>query len=813
MSIFFRYSPVPITLSQPFDKPNSRDGAGNLVVVNFPNQWGDYITSFSTSGWLSLAAKSGIFLNTPGYVDVSGLRANTIYAQNYTKINNIGQTIPLYSGSTSCLVYKQNDNNLATTSSYIYNTSFNKLTFPVATTGKLLYIGPGYDRGNTNNIQIPTKELDTFDDISLIPELTIDGVTHPSKINLDASLVTISEFVKIGPNYEGFAGKVLTHMGADVPAVWKSPNFLPEGIEFRRYVKRPVYIYNNKIVFYINKPSWAADGDTASFSLAKLQEEYGISDTIELMDDEGNRTYVKFSDSITYITYDPPCANSCESDIDWNDIVSNENISDPIDDETYQGIAVNICPPNPFENNYEGTGFAFSVKKGAYLNIVIASGVGTRERFACAGDPADSPFTFKPSTVNTISTRPTVYTSFNQIAEDIDFVIYGKRTVQYDNYDPNLFDLNANQIPTGLIPHFRIDAHIPNSVSGTPGSGVYFTKHLDREKLQPSGWGYDEGARVIINSNSAYSYASLASGASTFNSYANLTVSGITYSDYILTKEIYLKPEPLEDGSSDYVANLALTLDSKGKIISKKPTVNPTKSSKPLNLRGIIEHNNNGQAHGEVSLEWDPPTNNGRSDIISYIIQFSANNGNEWTTLPNVLTLDRATTTQTSVTVGNLSVSTAYIFRVAAQNSVGISDYSDPSETFYSDVSIPGRPENFIARRYFDTSPFSEINLSWTAGHSGSSAVSGYVLEESEDDGVTWIYYNLPSSPISNLYETITGTDSSKDFMYRISAWNSNGQSAYSYVVVTGNYVPPTDPTEQLSNWDFGKILFTGVCI
>ena len=812
MSIFFRYSPVPIVLSQPFDKNNSRDNTGNLKIVSFPNQWGDYVTSFATSGWISLASTSGIYLNTPGYVDVSGLRANTIYAQNYAKISESGAILPLYSGSTSGLVYKENDNSLAVTSSYIYNTTFDKLTLPVATTGKLLYVGVGYDRGHTDDIDVPTKELDTYDHISLIPTLTVDGITYPSQISLDASLVTISQSIKIGPNYEGFAGKVLTHMGADVPAVWKSPSFLPEGIEFHRYTKRPVYIYNNKIVFYINKPSWAADGDTVPFSLEKLQEEYGISDTIELMDDEGNRTYVKFSDSITYLTYDPPCLHSCESEVAWEDIVSTEVINDPIDNDEYQGIAISICPSNPFENSYEGTGFAFSVKKGAYFNIVIASGAGTRERFACAGDPADSPFTFKPSTVNTISTRPTVYTSFNQIAEDIDFVIYGKKTVQYDNYDPNLFDLNANQIPSGLVPHLRIDAYIPNAVSGTPGSGVYFTKYLDREKLQPSGWGYDESARVIINSNNAYSYASLPSGSSTLRSYANLTVSGVTYSDYILTREIYLKPEPLADGSSDYVANALLTLDSKGKIISKKPTANPTRSSKPLNLRGILEHDNDGQSHGEVSLEWDPPTSNGGSEIVSYIVQFSANNGNEWTTLPNGLTLDRGSATQTSVTVGNLSVSTPYIFRVAAQNGIGVSDYSDPSETFYSDVSVPGKPENFTAVRYFDTTPFSEINLSWTAGHGGASAFSGYVLEESIDNGTTWVYYNLPSNPITNLYETITGTDSLKNYMYRISAWNTDGQSAYSYVTATGNYVPPTDPTEQLSNWDFGKILFTGVC-
>jgi hypothetical protein len=815
MSIFFRYSPVPIVLSQPFDKTNSRDEDGDLKIVNFPNQWGSYLTSFSTSGWISLAANSGIFLNTPGYVDISGLRVNTIYAQNYGKINESGEILPLYTGVASGLVYKKDDNNLDITPSYIYNTTFNKITIPTATTGKLLYVGPGYDRGHTDDIALPTKEIDTYDFINLVPALDVDGVQSPSLVTITAGLVDIVESIKIGPNYNGFSGKVLTHMGADAPAVWKDANFLPEGVEFNRYVKRPVYIYQDRVVFYVNKPSWAADGDSTPFTVDTLKEEYGLSDTLELMDEEGNRTYAKFSDSITYLTYNQPCATQCDKEIDWEDITSEETIIDPIDTEAdpYNGIAISICPPDPFDSGYEGIGFIFSVKKGAYFNLVTASGDGAKARFTCEGDVADSPFTFRPSTVNTISIRPTVYTSFNQIAEDIDFIVYGKKTVEYDNYDPNLFDLDENKIPSGLIPYLKIDAHIPNSVSGTLSSGVYFSKYLDREKLQPSGWGFDESAKVIINGYSAYSFASLPSGETLLQSYANLTVSGITYSDGIITKDIYLKPEPLPDGSSDYIANAVLVLDSKGKIISKKPAKNPTRPSKPLNIRTVLEHNNNGQANGQVSLEWDAPLNNGGSDIVDYVLQFSANQGNEWTTLPNVLTVDRPLQTQLSATIGNLSLNTQYIFRVAAQNGVGISEYSDPTSPIYSNLSLPGKPENFTAIRYMDETPLSEIELSWTPGHMGSGTLSGYILEESDSNGTTWAYYNLPPNFITSLSETITATDSTKNYLYRISAWNGNGQSAYSYVYVTGNIIPENEPpADQNSSWDFGKILFTGVC-
>lgn len=809
MSIFFRYSPVPIILSQPFEKNNSRDTNGNLVTVNFPNQWGSYVTSFSTSGWISLASQSGIFLNTPGYVDVSGLRGHDIYSQSYQKIDSTGGILPMYSGSISGLIYKYDDNNLAATPKYIYNTSFNKITIPTAPTGKLLYVNHGYDRGNTNDLTKPTKEIDTFDYISLIPAMAVDNVEVTPKVALDVSLVSISGDIQIGPNYEGFNGKVLTHMGANKPASWQDADFLPEGLSFNRYKKRPILIQNDRIIFYTQTPPWATDGSADGFNQSVLEQEFGITDTIALIDEENNKTFVKLSDNITFLTFNPPNPTN----INWSDIVTNVNITDPVDDESYPGISIIMCPANPFGNGYTGIGYAFSVKQGAYLSIDIESSEDAKARFTCEGNPANSPFTFRPSTVNLLSTRPNVYTSFNQIAEDIDFIVYGKKTVQYDNYDPVLFDLNANKIPAGLIPHFKIDAYISNAVSGTPGSGVYFKKYLDRAKLQPSGWGYDESAKVLVNSTGAYVVASIPSGQSTLATYANLTVSGITYSDYLITREIYLKPKPLADGTSEYIANSLLTIDQKGRIISRKPRVNPKASTKPTNIRGIIEHNSDGQAHNQVSLEWDIPESDGGSPILNYVIQFSVNNGNEWTTLPNSLTLDRALSNQNSVTIDNLSINTPYIFRVAAQNEIGISDYSDESEVFYSDLDVPGKPLDLTAVRFFDSTNFSEINLSWNAGHSGSSAVSGYVLEESLDYGMTWMYYNTTDNFITNLYETITGTDAKKDYLYRLSSWNSHGQSAYSYVYVSGNAEIIPDITDELSNWDFGKVLFTGVCI
>ena len=107
--------------------------------------------------------------------------------------------------------------------------------------------------------------------------------------------------------------------------------------------------------------------------------------------------------------------------------------------------------------------------------------------------------------------------------------------------------------------------------------------------------------------------------------------------------------------------------------------------------------------------------------------------------------------------------------------------------------------------------------MSWTAPTSaGSSAVSGYIIEESENDGISWVNYNTSSSLIINTYETIYGLSNNIDYLYRVSAINDSGESAYAFVRSAGNSLLDEEVDEAikdvLSNWDFGSILFTGVC-
>ena len=807
-TLFVKYSPsIPITLSRPFETSSSRDNSGNLKILTFPNQWSSYSTSIATSGFISLAASSGIILNTPGYVDASGYRANSVYAQNYYRIDSTGAVTAFYSGSNGGIVYKYNDSTLGTVSDFVYNTGINKLTAPNFSIYKPLFISPG------DNLSSPSKELAIYDPVEYVPERSVTtevGTTViPPKITIGA-YTNFTGQVQIGPNYDGYTGSILTHMGADMPALWQPAQYLKaDGVLWNRFVKHPVLVDTDRIIFYTAQPTWAVEGGAAS--VQSLSKEFDIEDTIALVNATTRQiVYTKLANTTTRSVQEhSPDTNA----VVFSDLFSSISVIDPDGSDTaVGGLAVDICPKNPFDSGPVNA-YAFSVKKGGYMSMQLEP--EATDSWLCR--PEDTgPFSFKPSTANNISIRPTISTSFNTVAENIDFVIYGKKTTTNDIYDSFLFDLNDSLIPYRIPPAFSVDAHIPNAVSGSPLSGVYFTKYLDREKTIPSGWGYDESARVTVNTYNSYIIDSIPSGTGRLATYANLTVSGVTYSDSIIAQDIYVRPKPNISGTGEYLANALLTVDYNGKIISRRPVKNPTPPASPSGISIVSEHLLN-SGHDEISLEWIVPSGDGGKPITNYIVQFSANNGTEWTELPNGLTLSRGLNTQPSTTIRGLSLATPYIFRVAAQNSIGISDFSEQSQIFYSNRSVPEAPQNFVADRRFDDTEISEINLSWTDGNSGSSQIIGYVIEESSDGGNSWLYYNLPyENFITTTYETLVGTTAANNYLYRISAWNASGQSAYNFVYVSGNVSVENVDTEKeadvLGNWDFGKILFTGVC-
>lgn len=802
--------------------------------------------SLAASGSIFLAANSGIRLISPSFVDTSGIRANRILAENFGKINNTGGIIPLYDGPNSGIVVKLNDSSLSATNIITYNSGTNTLHFPSAGDGSLLYTIPQFIQ---EGVVIPsTKRISSFDGIALTPESTDEQgeITQVASVSFNTK-VTVNSGISLGPNnnLESYKGYILTHDGSGNVAQWKPATYLREnyntalqleglervGASWIRYPKRPALLKNNKLYIYTSSRIWSPyDPIVTKEQLAK---ELGTgSDTIciERANGEVSIGYVKMA----FVAKAP-------SQLDINEEYDfDQNVRSEVPQTDPDGPSTNNTPVNCFEIEIapENPGgmdsstdpinvFVFSVTKGAYFPMQIEpSATGNVSYKNGLGETVTTEIKFKPSTLNNISIRPNVHTAFNMLGENIDFIIYGKKNTIYNNYDP-VFNLNSNFIPQGLVPTLKVDANIINSVSGSP-TGVIYSTYLDRNKTIPTGWGFEDKGKVCINTSGSYVLSSIVSGEGILSTYADLTVSGHTYSTSLVTEDIYLKPTPIVTNTNNkYIPNALLTVDYNGKIISRTPRLNPVLPSEPLDVRGSIGHSNAGAGHYEYSIQWTAPQNDGRSKIIRYHIQFSLDGGASWTNAQDSSSvsaayIDRGLTNQLSCTIKTLSSNT--IFRVAAQNSVGIGPYSEASENFVANISVPTSPLAVSGTREIITSDLGLINLSWSdsaqLGPGGSGSFSGYIIEESEDYGKTWYYYNVPSGNnfITNTYETIAGLSNDQDYLYRLSAWNNNGPSAYSFIYFSGSKVDLIDPEEEeakndvLGNWDFGVVLFTGVC-
>jgi titin len=117
--------------------------------------------------------------------------------------------------------------------------------------------------------------------------------------------------------------------------------------------------------------------------------------------------------------------------------------------------------------------------------------------------------------------------------------------------------------------------------------------------------------------------------------------------------------------------------------------------------------------NASVTLAWTAPTDPGQSAISSYVVRYSSNGGSTWSTAVDL------GGTAISGTVTGLTNGTAYIFEVAAVNSVGTGPYSVASSSV-TPLGPPSAPTvNFV------TAQDGALALSLTAPTSGA-AVTGY---------------------------------------------------------------------------------------
>jgi len=206
----------------------------------------------------------------------------------------------------------------------------------------------------------------------------------------------------------------------------------------------------------------------------------------------------------------------------------------------------------------------------------------------------------------------------------------------------------------------------------------------------------------------------------------------------------------------------------------------------PLGLRAPGEPRNPfvNVGYNTASIYWSSPSADGGTPITGYYVEYSVNNGTTW------VRSSLLSSTQRFLALSGLAGGVAHQFRIIAVNAVGNGTPSVVITKTPIAPSAPSEPRN-LGGFLSGTSAF----LSWsTPTSNGGSAITGYIVQQSTNNGSTWTTAATTTSASRSV--RIDGLAAGTSYAYRVLAVNAVGNSAPSNTVtltpvVTGAPRPP----------------------
>ena len=218
------------------------------------------------------------------------------------------------------------------------------------------------------------------------------------------------------------------------------------------------------------------------------------------------------------------------------------------------------------------------------------------------------------------------------------------------------------------------------------------------------------------------------------------------------------------DGPADVV--LTLTDDDGTPVTDTPPPPVASAPGKPLYLRAAA------RGQHQIDLKWWTPNADGHARITGYRIFVSKDAGESW----RVLVADTGTD-ETAYAHTGLRWGTTRHYQVAAINKVALGERSNVAWATTETPTAPWKPNRLTAAAVGQT----QIDLDWVVPLDGGSAITGYLIEVSEDAGVNWAVLAADTGNTETSYSH-RGLAPDSTRHYRVAAMNEMGAGAWSNV-------------------------------
>ncbi|WP_420435575.1 fibronectin type III domain-containing protein [Candidatus Poriferisocius sp.] len=202
----------------------------------------------------------------------------------------------------------------------------------------------------------------------------------------------------------------------------------------------------------------------------------------------------------------------------------------------------------------------------------------------------------------------------------------------------------------------------------------------------------------------------------------------------------------------------------------------------------------------QITATWTAPADNGGAPITGYTVAYKAA-AFTCPTPNSISTWTARTTSNTSITIGDLTNGTAYRLCVNAANSVGDSGWSGVSS---SPSDRPGLPTSV---QFTGTGP-DRLTVAWTAPTAtGASAITGYTIQWCTATNKVCAGSWSSASATGTSY-TIAGLTGSISYGVRVQAVNSRGTGSWSNPTFasTTAATPPSTPSGLAASIDDRQI-------